>query len=412
MKKTLIALAAVAATGAAFAQSTVTLYGNIDVGFGTHKTTNKDGSVATKSAGVMDGNYAGSRLGFRGTEDLGGGLKANFVIEQGISPTSADGFNKRVATGGQQVDGVATYSTGNSRQAYVGASGGFGEVRAGYQYTNSYDLVAFNGFSLSEFQGGNFQNGTSFLAASTGVTTHANGTRANAITYISPAFSGVTVKAQYGQGAGRQTMENNSAAGVNGYNANNNAYMSLMAAYAQGPIVAAVAYSTSKQKTAAGAAAAASAPYTGTLISTQNAFGAVSAVTQPANEENRTQTAWNYGVSYDLGMAKLSYTGAKNEGALSSSLDKSTYKANQFSIKVPVGAIELLASTGGISKTTAGVKQHDVKGSFIGANYNLSKRTVAYIYTGTEKDKAVTAVSATAANYKDTKTVVGLRHAF
>jgi predicted porin len=45
-------------------------------------------------------------------------------------------------------------------------------------------------------------------------------------------------------------------------------------------------------------------------------------------------------------------------------------------------------------------------------NYNMSKRTVAYVYTGTEKDKNVTAVSATAANYKDTKSVVGLRHSF
>lgn len=378
----------------------MTLYGNIDVGFGTNKSSNLDGSVVTKSSGVMDGSYAGSRIGFRGTEDLGGGLKANFVIEQGISSTSADGFNKRVGGGSHQVDSAGTYSTGNSRQMYVGASGGFGEVRAGYQYTNSYDLVAFNGLSLAEFQGGNFQNGT--VVAGTAVSTHANSTRANAITYISPAFSGVTIKAQYGQGTGRQTMENNSADGVNGYTANNNTYTSLMAAYAQGPLFAAVAYSKADLKTTMGAG------------NTLDAFGAALA-TQPTHATNlgdRPQTAWNYGASYDLGMAKLSYTGAKVEGASALSTTESVTKANQFSVKVPVGAFELLASTGNAKKTTGTTLNNDVKGSFIGANYNLSKRTVAYIYTGTEKDKAVTTVSPAAANYKESKTVVGLRHGF
>ena len=88
MKKSLIALAALAATSA-FAQSSVTMYGNFDVGYGAHKTTSKDGTAFTKTAGVMDGSWAGSRLGFRGTEDMGGGLKANFLIEQGINVATA-----------------------------------------------------------------------------------------------------------------------------------------------------------------------------------------------------------------------------------------------------------------------------------------------------------------------------------
>jgi predicted porin len=394
------------------------MYGNIDVGFGSHKTTNLDGTVATKSSGVMDGSFAGSRIGFRGTEDLGGGLKANFVIEQGIAPTAADGFNKRTGSAGHQVDGVSTYSTGNNRQSYVGAAGGFGEVRAGYQYTNSYDVVAFNGFSVSEFQGGNFQNGTTVAGSS--VSLHANGTRANAITYISPSFSGLTVKAQFGQGTGRQTMEHNGAAtttaagGLNGYTANNNTFTSLMAAFTQGPVGAAVSYSKANLKTVAGAAPSSSlaSPYTGTAITTQNAFGAVSAVTAPTNTGDRPQSAWNYGVSYDLGVAKLSYTGGKVEGASTSSTTETVTKANQISVKVPFGAADLVASTGSAKRTTGTTLNNDVKGTFIGVNYNLSKRTVAYVYTGTEKDKAVTSASTTAANYKDTKSVVGLRHAF
>jgi len=148
MKKSLIALAALAATSA-FAQSSVTMYGNFDVGYGDHKTTSRDGTAFTKTAGVMDGSWAGSRLGFRGTEDLGGGLKANFLIEQGINVTSPEAFNQRVASGGHQIAGSSTYSIGSNRQTYAGISGGFGEIRAGYQYTNSYDVVAFQGYSLS-----------------------------------------------------------------------------------------------------------------------------------------------------------------------------------------------------------------------------------------------------------------------
>jgi predicted porin len=79
---------------------------------------------------------------------------------------------------------------------------------------------------------------------------------------------------------------------------------------------------------------------------------------------------------------------------------------------VPVGAFELIGSTGGIKKNTGATINNDVVGTFYGVNYNLSKRTVAYVYTGSEKEKMTTTVSTTAANYKDTKSVVGLRHAF
>jgi len=401
MKKSLIALAALAATSA-FAQSSVTMYGNIDVGYGSHKTTNLNGTVATKSSGVMDGSYAGSRIGFRGTEDLGGGLKANFVIEQGISSTSGDGFNKRVASAGHQVDSAGTYSTGNNRQSFVGVSGGFGEIRAGYQYTNSYDLVAFNDLSRSEFNGGGFQNGSGGIVGSS-LSAHANGTRANAITYISPKIGALTIKAQVGQGTGRKEMSNNSAAGVNGYNANNNAYTSLMAAYAQGPVFLAAAYSKSDQKVD-----------NATAGDTLDIFGAALA-TQPTHATNtaaRAQTAMTYGGSYDLGMAKLSFTMAKNEGAGATSTVESVTKSRQYSVRVPVGAYELVASTGGLKKNTGATINNDFTGTFYGVNYNMSKRTVAYVYTGTEKDKNVTTVSATAANYKDTKSVVGIRHAF
>lgn len=114
MKKSLIALAVLAASGAAMAQSSVTLYGIADI------VLHKDKGVAAK---LTSGGVSGSRFGFKGTEDLGGGLKANFLLEQGF----------------QLDDGSAT--AGFSRQSYVGLSGGFGEVKVGKIWT-AYDDIS------------------------------------------------------------------------------------------------------------------------------------------------------------------------------------------------------------------------------------------------------------------------------
>ncbi len=417
MKKSLIALAALAATGV-FAQSSVTIYGLVDAGYGSHTTKNTSGSISLKTTGVMDGSHAGSRIGFRGTEDLGGGLAANFVLEQGISPTSGDGFNKRVGNAAHQIDGAA-YTAQNNRQAFLGLSSkGMGAVRVGFQYTNSYDLVAFNGLSASEFQGGNFQNGTTLVSGTT-LSNHANGSRANAITYISPAIGNITVKAQYGQGAGRQTAESRLAAtaaaagatletatgetGSNGWLKNNLTYTSLMAQYAAGPIYAAMAYSKADILTVPGTSPAVD-PY-GSLLNAQGQLAVTNATKRPV-------TAMTYGGSYDFGMAKITYTGAKQEGATSTSTAESVVKANQYTLFVPVGAAQFFVSTGNAKRTTGATVNNNVSGSAIGVRYNLSKRTLAYAFNGSEKDKAVTTASANAANYKDSKTVVGIAHSF
>jgi predicted porin len=254
----------------------------------------------------------------------------------------------------------------------LGLNGGFGSIRVGYQYTNSYDNVAFQGYSLSEFQGGNYQNQT-----------HANGTRANAITYTSPNMSGLTVKAQFGQGAGRMTAESNATTSIGGatntLTKNNNQYTSLMAAYGAGALKVSADYSKADLETSA----------------------AATAQTGP--------TAYNIGASYNLGFATVSATmGNLKDGATV----ESTTKAQQFSLKVPFGATDLLLSTGSAKKTTAGVVAAvgDSSGTMIGVSHALSKRTNIYALTGSEKNKAVVALNG--AGYKDSKTAVGVRHAF
>ncbi len=117
MKKSLIALAVMAASGASFAQS-VTLYGIADVWVGSIK------AAGNRTTVLESGGVSGSRWGLKGTEDLGGGLKANFLLEQGFAIDSGAG------------------GSGFNRQAYVGFSGGFGEVKLGNVYTAYDDISA------------------------------------------------------------------------------------------------------------------------------------------------------------------------------------------------------------------------------------------------------------------------------
>ena len=113
MKKSLIALAVLTASGISFAQSSVTLSGKMNIGIA------KTGDAKAALTGGADGSD--SRIIFRGTEDLGGGLKANFHAETGFKPDTGN------------LDNTANQLF--QRQAWGGLSGGFGEVRAGRQYT-------------------------------------------------------------------------------------------------------------------------------------------------------------------------------------------------------------------------------------------------------------------------------------
>lgn len=121
MKKTLIALAAVAATSAAFAQSSVTLYGVADLSLGDSNAPGTD--ISMNGNALM--NNGSSRLGVRGVEDLGGGLKAAFNFEQGINATTG-----------------ATDANTFQRAANISLMGGFGAVKLGRTLTPSFDGVA------------------------------------------------------------------------------------------------------------------------------------------------------------------------------------------------------------------------------------------------------------------------------
>lgn len=118
MKKSLIALAVLASTGAAMAQSSVTIYGRADAAVGGQKTLVAGTQNQTSVSTVYNGGLTGSRLGFRGAEDLGGGLRATFQLEQRFSIATGD-------LSGVFFNGAST----------IGLSGGFGQVRVGRMTT-------------------------------------------------------------------------------------------------------------------------------------------------------------------------------------------------------------------------------------------------------------------------------------
>ena len=187
MKKSLIALAVLAASGAAMAQSSVTLYGVVDIGFASEDN-------GTTSVSRLDsGNLNGSRFGFKGSEDLGGGMAAVFTLENGFATDT-----------GAQASATSFFN----RQSFVGLTGGFGAVKLGRQMNPVY------------LNSGTFDPFANALAGDTSRLINYQGSRTdNAITYAYAA-NGFRGEVQYGLG---EVAGNNSAsrtvAGLVGYKA-------------------------------------------------------------------------------------------------------------------------------------------------------------------------------------------------
>ncbi|MBP8230561.1 MAG: porin [Xylophilus sp.] len=164
MKKTLIALAVLAASGAAMAQSSVSIYGIVDAAI--HKDKND-------AARLSDGGVDSSRIGFKGTEDLGGGLKAHFVLEQGLEiDTGAAGQIK-------DSNGNDT-SAAFSRETSVGFSGGFGAVKLG-RFKSAYEQISGNTYAVFDSV-----LSPTLVFASDNHTKRPN----NGIGYTTPSFAG------------------------------------------------------------------------------------------------------------------------------------------------------------------------------------------------------------------------------
>lgn len=200
MKKTLVTLAVLGAF-AGVASADVTVYGIIDTNI--QRTSGDDnGSVL----GVNTGGMQTSRYGLKGSEDLGNGLKANFVLEgQFSSDTGAIGPNTSTNNRG----GSSTALFG--RRSIVGLSGNFGSVDFGRDYVPSYQILSgFSAFGINGSAATQAQNCTGLMTAATppaAVTCTTNVRASNAILYTLPGnLGGFYGKALYALG------ENNSNA--------------------------------------------------------------------------------------------------------------------------------------------------------------------------------------------------------
>jgi predicted porin len=185
MKKSLLAVAVAAALpAAAMAQSNVTLFGILDMAVENVNATGAGAGAGNKSlTRVNQGIQSGSRLGVRGTEDIGGGLKGVFTIEHRLSPDTGDAANP--------------FWFG---QSWAGLEGGFGRLTLGRQYT-----PLFFALGPADFTGYAFYN--NWATGATQLTNRIN----DQIAYRSPTFGGATVWATYAPG---ETAARNDVMGI------------------------------------------------------------------------------------------------------------------------------------------------------------------------------------------------------
>jgi len=404
MKKSLIALAVLAAAGSASAQSSVTLFGVVDatLAFGR-------GSISNKTH-LTNSGYNSSRLGFRGTEDLGGGMSASFWLEAGLqndngagagtstnnqsagtfngggivtTTTTATTTNTTFAAGAVQPNGVAcvpvapattcsfastSTSTSTSasaangtqgltfnRRSTVSLAGGWGELRLGRDYSPQFwNLTVFDPFGTNGV--GTTQTLNSIITGPTAVRA------SNSIGYfLPPNIGGFYGQLQHYRG------ENNTGAA----NSSDGTGTGIRVGYAAGPLNVALAISRTK--------------YLAGRVRQDNLGG-----------------------QYDFGIAKLQAHISRDEnGALEG---RGWLIGGLF----PVGAGEIRAAYSRYETNAVGSPES--RKFALGYVHNLSKRTALYTTWARVKNTGGAAAAlngaATGANTSSTGYDFGIRHAF
>lgn len=235
MQKKLIALAIAGLSSAAFAQSNVTIYGAMDATYDNVKANGATAAGGAQYASRGRTTMNSSFIGFKGSEDLGNGLKVVFQIEQGVGENA----------GATNTMAGSTYGLAN-RDTYVGISGGFGTVVAG----NLTGPARWLGAQMD------VNNGATGIGANTALIGKFGGgvgagyfdnRFANAIAYLSPSFGGFSGVLAFVPNENKGT---HTSAGAT--EATNTAGWTAKLLYNQGPIMAAYAYTKLKDKGTAG----------------------------------------------------------------------------------------------------------------------------------------------------------------
>jgi len=368
MKKSLLVAALIAGfAGVAQAETSVTLYGIVDAGIGFEQLKGSDefGDFNAKRTGLLSGGQSANRWGLKGTEDLGQGLQAVFVLENGFDIGTGE------ATQGGRMFG---------RQATVGLrSDAWGQLDFGRQ-TNIASKYLANVVSPFGTDFGLAKAGTTFAAA--------NSVRFdNMVMYQTPNFSGF----QFGVGYSFNTSGSQQFKDSNGDEPNTRAWTTGLR-YANGPLAAALTYDQLK-----------------------------TAETLPADEAGVSVKAWNLGASYDFEVVKVhAGFGQSRNGWLSPiefadvDLDDGGYivddglKVNSYTLglSAPVGANGKVMAAWGMADPRS-VEDADKQQVYsLGYTYALSKRTNVYAIGSYVKHFAFQE------DLKATQVGVGLRHQF
>jgi len=353
MKKSLVALAVLAASGASFAQSSVTVYGIVDLWVGSLD----NGTTSTTL--LNSGGVSSNRWGLKGSEDLGGGLKANFKLEQGFSSDTG---------------AAASATSAFSRQSWVGFSGGFGEVRVG-RTTTPFDDVsgaadALFDSDLSPMYGVSAPNG---VFASANYVSRPN----NAIFYQAPDFGGFSGAISYSLDENQAPAAPTATATAAQQAAKVAAVTSLNLTYAAGPVAVQFGYQTED---------------IANTVALPDDYSVV-----------------RLGGSYDLGTVKL----MANYGTATSIGNQSGFDATDYQIgaDVPVGSAVVVsvsyAKSDDSNPAAAAALEQSRDGYGIGATYTLSKRT--FLYGGYH---AITTSQTGVADVDTSLFAVGINHRF
>ena len=396
MKKSLFALAAVGAfAGAAQAQSSVSVYGIMDGAYTASEvnSTTTGGAKTTyqqRNTVNGDGALSTSRLGFRGVEDLGGGMKANFNLEYDLVNIGTGGQGNTNAAAETSAGTSSTANGFGARLSFIGIEGGFGQFRIGRQESNIHATIASNlAGGANNVLGSLYSSGDGGSTMTTlGPAVRPHAVYVNqALTFISPTFAGATITVQ--------TSKN--------------------------------AYSASSSTPSAGASqSGASIAYTGVKNLRLDAGMIVENVVE-ANVRNVKRTTKAIGGNYNFGIAQVFALHTQNKFEnLNTNEILSDTKLTELGVKAPVTKVigvwgnyftgnrnnSLGTSTtmGQATGNTVALAAADIKGFQLGTTYAFSKRTTAYGIYGTQQLDGKSAASG--AKLDGTMYAVGLRHTF
>jgi predicted porin len=357
MKKSLIALAVLAAAGSASAQSSVTLFGIVDA---TLAWGRGSGVGASDKFQLTNSGYNSSRLGFRGVEDLGGGMSASFWLEAGVNNDNGTGAGTNT---NNQASGAAPAAAGGqgltfNRRSTVSLSGGWGEVRLGRDYTPQFwNLTVFDPFGT---------NGVGTTQALNSIITGVTAVRAsNSIGYfLPPNLGGFYGQFQIYRG------ENNQTGAVTEDDGNG---MGLRIGFASGPFNVAAAISR-----------------------TEYAAGDV--------HQNNIGGQWDFGVGKLMAEISRDKNGAvKGRGWLIGGL-------------IPVGPGEVRVAYSRYTTDVVVGTDPATRKFALGYVHNLSKRTALYATWAHVRNNAAAASAlngaVTAAGSNSSGLDLGIRHSF